>query len=72
MFDIYTKYSPQGIIDRIGWKNCVEIEDLSTAIMVLCDIVIALQARVNKLEKAAKSPDPLGEALNSGDGSYSP
>ena len=59
MFDIYQKYTVQEIKDRIGWKDCINTNDLSTAIMVLCDIIAALQNKIDELEAAPQVRDDV-------------
>ncbi len=55
MFDIYQKYTAQEIRDQVGWKNGVDTNDLSSAIMVLCDIITALQNEVRELKEAQQA-----------------
>ena len=50
MFDIYHKYTPQELKDEIGWKNDVDMQDVTSALMVLCDIISILQLEVAKLK----------------------
>ena len=45
-----------------GWKRVsLQPEDLEN-----------IAAQLEELERIKRAPDPLGEALNSGDGSYRP
>lgn len=50
MFNIHAVYSPADIKDTIGWADHPTISDLVQAIMVLCDAVSRLEARVAALE----------------------
>ena len=63
MFDIYKKYHPKEIKDSIGWNDGVEIDDLSTALMVLCDIIDEQRRRIERLEKLEKARDEAAQDL---------
>ena len=48
------------------------LPDISWGDYQLLQLIKNLEKRIAKMEKSAKSPDPLSQALNEGDGVYRP